>query len=118
VGEESPKLMSASTGAVFLSYASEDVTAAERIAGALRAAGIDDLVCGDRRLYCAVRAAPWNDLRGRCALRAGHFRDDIPHHEHVPTIRRSAEAVRCSASYGARARRATVTTHQELAFVI
>jgi TolB-like protein/lipoprotein NlpI len=33
--------MSAPTGAVFLSYASEDVAAAERIAGALRAAGIE-----------------------------------------------------------------------------
>ena len=31
----------AATGAVFLSYASEDATAAERIATALRAAGIE-----------------------------------------------------------------------------
>src|SRR6516165_4184672 len=38
---ESAKPASAPTGAVFLSYASEDVAAAERIAGALRAAGIE-----------------------------------------------------------------------------
>jgi hypothetical protein len=41
MGEGSPKPASAPTGTVFLSYASEDVAAAERIAGALRAAGIE-----------------------------------------------------------------------------
>ena len=41
MGEESPKPASAPTGAVFLSYASQDVSAARRICDALRAAGID-----------------------------------------------------------------------------
>jgi len=41
MGEESPKAASAPTGAVFLSYASEDVEAAARISAALRAAGIE-----------------------------------------------------------------------------
>ena len=39
--EQSPKPASTPTGAVFLSYASEDASAAERIASALRAAGIE-----------------------------------------------------------------------------
>jgi TolB-like protein len=38
---ESPRSANAPAGAVFLSYASEDVAAAERIAAALRAAGIE-----------------------------------------------------------------------------
>ena len=41
MGEESPKPASAPTGAVFLSYASEDQDAAQRIYGALHAAGIE-----------------------------------------------------------------------------
>ena len=41
MGEESLKPASTPTGAVFLSYASEDAVAAERIATALRAAGIE-----------------------------------------------------------------------------
>src|SRR5215469_1658154 len=41
MGEESPKPASTPTGAVFLSYASEDVEAAARIASGLRAAGIE-----------------------------------------------------------------------------
>ena len=41
MGEQSPKPASTTTGAVFLSYASEDAEAAERIAAALRAAGIE-----------------------------------------------------------------------------
>jgi len=40
MGEESPKPASTPTGAVFLSYASEDVGAAQRICEALRIAGI------------------------------------------------------------------------------
>src|SRR6516225_5178963 len=40
MGEESPKATSAPTGAVFLSYASQDAEAAARICHALRAAGI------------------------------------------------------------------------------
>ena len=38
--EESPNRMSGPTGAVFLSYASQDQEAAQRICEALRAAGI------------------------------------------------------------------------------
>jgi len=41
MGEESPKLASTPTGAVFVSYASQDVEAATRICDALRAAGIE-----------------------------------------------------------------------------
>jgi TolB-like protein/Tfp pilus assembly protein PilF len=41
MGGESPKPASTPTGAVFLSYASEDAAAAERIALALRAAGVE-----------------------------------------------------------------------------
>jgi TolB-like protein len=41
MGGESPKATSTPTGAVFLSYASDDVEAAERIATALRSAGIE-----------------------------------------------------------------------------
>jgi hypothetical protein len=41
MGEEAPKPASAPTGAVFLSYASEDAEAAQRICEALRSAGID-----------------------------------------------------------------------------
>src|SRR6516162_7510164 len=41
MGEESPKATSAPTGAVFLSYASQDAEAAARICHALRAAGIE-----------------------------------------------------------------------------
>jgi len=41
VGEESPKPASTPTGAVFLSYASQDAEAAKRICEALRAAGIE-----------------------------------------------------------------------------
>jgi TolB-like protein/tetratricopeptide (TPR) repeat protein len=41
LAEESFKPSSTPTGAVFLSYASEDVSAADRIAAALRAAGIE-----------------------------------------------------------------------------
>ena len=41
MGEESPNRVSAPTGAVFLSYASEDAEAAKRICDALRAAGIE-----------------------------------------------------------------------------
>ncbi|MBV8782630.1 MAG: TIR domain-containing protein [Gammaproteobacteria bacterium] len=41
MGEESPKPASTPTGAVFLSYASEDVESAARIAYGLRAAGIE-----------------------------------------------------------------------------
>jgi TolB-like protein/tetratricopeptide (TPR) repeat protein len=41
MGDESPKPASTATGAVFLSYASEDAEAAKRICDALRAAGIE-----------------------------------------------------------------------------
>jgi TIR domain len=41
MGEESPKPASAPTGAVFLSYASQDADAARKICEALRAAGIE-----------------------------------------------------------------------------
>jgi TolB-like protein/Tfp pilus assembly protein PilF len=41
MGEESPEPASAPTGAVFLSYASQDAEAAKRICEALRAAGIE-----------------------------------------------------------------------------
>ena len=41
MGEESPKPASTPTGAVFLSYASQDAEAAKRIRDALRAAGIE-----------------------------------------------------------------------------
>jgi len=41
MGEEPPKPASTPTGAVFLSYASQDVEAAARICAALRAAGIE-----------------------------------------------------------------------------
>jgi len=41
MGEESPKLAGAPSGAVFLSYASQDAEAARRISNALRAAGIE-----------------------------------------------------------------------------
>jgi len=41
VGEESPNRVSTPTGAVFLSYASQDVEAAQRICDALRATGIE-----------------------------------------------------------------------------
>src|SRR5256884_7018039 len=41
MGEESPKPSSAPTRAVFLSYASQDAEAAQRICEALRAAGIE-----------------------------------------------------------------------------
>src|SRR5215469_581094 len=41
MGAESPEPASTPTGAVFLSYASEDAEAAERICNALRAAGIE-----------------------------------------------------------------------------
>ena len=41
MGEQSPKLASTPTGAVFLSYASQDAAAAQRICEALRSAGIE-----------------------------------------------------------------------------
>jgi TolB-like protein/cytochrome c-type biogenesis protein CcmH/NrfG len=41
MGDDSPKPVSTSTGAVFLSYASQDAAVAQRICAALRAAGID-----------------------------------------------------------------------------
>src|SRR5215469_5385303 len=41
MGEESPKPASTPTGAVFLSYASEDAEAARRICDSLRAAGME-----------------------------------------------------------------------------
>src|SRR5256885_16012567 len=41
MGEESPKPSSAPTRAVFLSYASQDAEAAQRICEALRGAGIE-----------------------------------------------------------------------------
>src|SRR6516225_11152085 len=41
MGEEPPKPAGAPTGAVFLSYASQDVQAAQRICDSLRAAAID-----------------------------------------------------------------------------
>jgi TolB-like protein/Flp pilus assembly protein TadD len=41
MGEESPKTASTPTGAVFLSYASQDAEAAQKICDALRAAGIE-----------------------------------------------------------------------------
>jgi TolB-like protein/Tfp pilus assembly protein PilF len=41
MGDESPKPASTPTGAVFLSYASQDAEAAQRICDALRAAGIE-----------------------------------------------------------------------------
>src|SRR5579864_9178381 len=41
MGEESPKPASTPTGAVFLSYASQDAEAAQRICAALQAAGIE-----------------------------------------------------------------------------
>ena len=41
MGEQSPEPASAPTGAVFLSYASQDAEAAQRICSALRAAGIE-----------------------------------------------------------------------------
>jgi hypothetical protein len=41
MAEESPRPASAPTGAVFLSYASQDGDAAARICAALRAAGIE-----------------------------------------------------------------------------
>ena len=40
MGDESPKLASTSTGAVFLSYASQDAEPAQRMCQALCAAGI------------------------------------------------------------------------------
>jgi TolB-like protein/Tfp pilus assembly protein PilF len=41
MGEESPNLASTPTGAVFLSYASQDAEAAQRICAALRSAGVE-----------------------------------------------------------------------------
>ena len=41
MGEQSPKPASTPTGAVFLSYASEDAEAAQRICATLRGAGIE-----------------------------------------------------------------------------
>ena len=41
MGDGSPKLASTPTGAVFLSYASQDTEAAQKICDALRAAGIE-----------------------------------------------------------------------------
>ena len=41
MGEESPKPAKTATGAVFLSYASQDAEAAQRICDALRTAGIE-----------------------------------------------------------------------------
>ena len=41
MGEQSPKPASAPTGAVFLSYASQDAEAAQRICAALRSAGVE-----------------------------------------------------------------------------
>jgi hypothetical protein len=41
MGKESPKPASTPTGAVFLSYASQDAEAAQRICAALRSAGIE-----------------------------------------------------------------------------
>src|SRR6516165_4012604 len=41
MGDESPKPASTSTGAVFLSYASQDAEAAQRICTALRSAGVE-----------------------------------------------------------------------------
>jgi TolB-like protein/Flp pilus assembly protein TadD len=41
MGEQSPKYVSIPAGSVFLSYASEDAAAAERIAAALRAVGVE-----------------------------------------------------------------------------
>jgi hypothetical protein len=41
MGEESPKPVSTPTGAVFLSYASQDAEAAQRICVALRSAGVE-----------------------------------------------------------------------------
>jgi len=41
MGDESPKPASAATGAVFLSYASQDAEAARRICEALRAADVE-----------------------------------------------------------------------------
>ena len=41
MGEESPKPASTPTGAVFLSYASQDAEAAQRICAALRLAGVE-----------------------------------------------------------------------------
>jgi TolB-like protein/tetratricopeptide (TPR) repeat protein len=41
MGEESPNLASTPTGAVFLSYASQDAEAAQRICEALRSAGVE-----------------------------------------------------------------------------
>ena len=41
MGEESPKSASTPTGAVFLSYASQDAEAAQRICAALRSAGVE-----------------------------------------------------------------------------
>lgn len=41
MGRESPKPASTPTGAVFLSYASQDAEAAQRICTALRSAGVE-----------------------------------------------------------------------------
>ena len=41
MAEDSPKTASAPTGAVFLSYASQDAVAAQRICAALRSAGVE-----------------------------------------------------------------------------
>jgi len=41
MGESSPARVSTPTGAVFLSYASEDAVAAQRLAEALRSAGME-----------------------------------------------------------------------------
>src|ERR1017187_1435713 len=41
MGEESPKPARTPTGAVFLSYASQDAQAAQRICAALRSAGVE-----------------------------------------------------------------------------
>ena len=41
MGEELPKPASTPTGAVFLSYASQDAEAAQRICAALRSAGVE-----------------------------------------------------------------------------
>jgi len=41
MGEQSGESVSTPTGAVFLSYASQDTEAAQKICGALRSAGIE-----------------------------------------------------------------------------
>jgi hypothetical protein len=69
MGEKSSKRASTPTGAVFLSYASQDAEAAQKICGALRAAGIE--VWFAPRGICPT-------ARCRFVRRRRRFRADCP----------------------------------------